>query len=562
MSKPIASGFRPEWNTLSLFFLVASLVLASPAVAEPSGCTSLEAVNEVPGVDFANQIQPIFNEQCIACHQPEGSGDINLLEGAAWDSLVGQQSTRNPDHLLVEPFAPDASVLLKSVNCDDPGGPFFRMGDLSLEEQALMRDWIAQGAHPAPFEPEIPADVSLREVFAEGTFAGALGLVNAGDGSGRLFVFRQNGVIQVFKPGTEPSMFMTLPGPLSVGGERGLLGLAFHPNFSDNGRFFVNYTAGSGHPSGATSPDTIISEFRTDPNTGLGDPDSEQVLMTITQDFGNHNGGQIKFGPDGFLYIGMGDGGRGGDPCDRSQTLDPGQIVTAGDCKDDPSVALLGKMLRIDIDNTTPAGNNSLCAARTDGSAPYAVPDDNPFVGEAACAEVWTLGLRNPWRWSFDRKTGDLWIADVGQNRWEEVNLQRADHPGGANFGWRECEGPYTYPPQSPPEECGFEHHFPVLHYPISGQDECAVTGGYRYRGSISSLHGAYVYGDFCSGRIWFAGQTGVNRFDELVFAEAGSDLRSFGEDENGEVYVVRRGGIWRLVGDELFTDRFEGGGD
>ncbi len=532
---------------------------ADPALpAEPTGCTSLDSIGETLGVDFAAQVQPLFDAQCVSCHQEGGSADLNLEADAAWEALVGQPSSRNPDRALVEPFRPDRSVLLHSVNCDDPGGPFFRMGTPSAEEQALVRDWIAQGAYSEPLVPEIPADVMLKEVFPAGTFSGALGLVHAGDGSNRLFVVRQVGAIEALTPGDSPVNFMDLPNPPSTGGERGLLGLAFHPGFADNGRFFVNYTAGTDHPSGASAGDTVISEFQTDPATGRGDPTSERVLMTIAQDFANHNGGQIEFGPDGYLYIGMGDGGSGGDPCNRAQTLDPAAIQVGGSCRDDPTTALLGKMLRIDVDSTTSAGSSGLCGAGPDGSAAYAVPGDNPFVGESACAEVWALGLRNPWRWSFDRTTGDLWIGDVGQNRWEEISFAPADRPGGANFGWNRCEGPFTYPQQEPPEDCAFDHDFPVLHYPISGRDECAVTGGYRYRGPVSSLQGIYVYGDFCSGRVWFAWQTGTDRFESLEFSREGSGLRSFGEDEAGNLYLVRGGGIWRFAGDEVFADRFE----
>ena len=397
-----------------------------------------------------------------------------------------------------------------------------------------------------------PGDVSLEQVFPGGTFGQALGLVNAGDGSDRLFVVRQNGIIEVFDDdgNGSPEDFMNISGRLTSGGEQGLLGLAFHPDFDDNGLFYVNYSAGSGHPSGAAQGDTVISEFAIDGTSGMGDPDSERVLLTVVQDFGNHNGGNIKFGPHGYLHIGMGDGGSGGDPCNRSQTLDPDDIQTGGSCVDDPTAAMLGKMLRIDVDNTTPAGDNGLCAADGDGSAEYAVPDDNPFLDDDACAETWTWGLRNPWRFSFDRDTGDMWIADVGQAQWEEVNLELASHEGGANYGWNECEGPFTYPAQNPPEQCTFEHEFPVLHYPISGQPECSITGGYRYRGPVNSLQGLYIFGDYCSGRIWFADEDAQGDWSEEEFSVEGFDLRSFGEDETGNLYVVRDGGIWRFDGD------------
>jgi len=526
--------------------------------AEPTGCASLNDIATVSAVDFDSQIQPIFDAQCSFCHQPGSSGDLNLTAGEAWGSLVGQASTRSPGELLVDPYFPERSVLFRAINCDDPVAPFFRMGSLSEAEQGLVRDWIMQGAHPEPVIAGIPADLGLTEVVPAGALPGALGLAHADDGSDRLFVLRQSGRIETIATDGAVDLFMALPGPLSTGGERGLLGLAFHPDFGNNGRFYVYYTAGAGHPSGAETGDTVIAEFTVNGSTGLGDPDSERVLMTITQDFSNHNGGQIKFGPDGYLYIGMGDGGSGGDPCNRSQTVSTADLVTGDSCKSDPSTALLGKMLRIDVDNTTPAGINNLCAANADGSAPYAVPSDNPFAGPGDCGETWATGLRNPWRWSFDRLTGDLWIGDVGQNRWEEISLLRADAPAGANFGWKPCEGPYTYPPQDPIQECGFEHRTPVLFYTTSAQPECSVTGGYRYRGPISLLDGVYVYGDYCSGQIWLAWQTGADTFQALPFLAIGTDLRSFGEDERGHLYVVRSGGIWRLELQSIFSDRFE----
>ena len=544
-------------------FLLLALLLILPTTAsamwtfgaDPSGCDDLDGIAPVASVAYEDDIQPLL-DGCTGCHGEGGTAGLDLRADHSYDNLVGVISTSNPDRLRVDPFQPEDSSLFLAVNCENPGGPGFQMGNLALDDRALIRDWIAQGAHPEPFTPEIPDDVDLVQVFPGGTFGGALGLVNAGDGSDRLFVVRQNGTIEVFEPGGSPSDFMILPGPVNVGGEQGLLGLAFHPDFTDNGLFYVNYSAGSGHASGAATGDTVVSEFQIDDSTGLGDPDSERVLMTVFQDFANHNGGNIKFGPDGYLYIGMGDGGSGGDPCDRSQTLDPEDLVTApANCTNNPpdTAALLGKMLRIDVDNTTPAGSNNLCAANPDGSAEYAVPDDNPFLEDDACAEVWSLGLRNPWRWSFDRLTGDLWIADVGQAEWEEINFEPTDDPGGANYGWNLCEGSYAYPAQNPPEICDFDHRFPVLEYPNTGfSGDCSVTGGYRYRGPVASLKGAYIYGDYCSGNIWFAWQTGPNEFEELEFVhnQPLGDLRSFGEDESGHVYVVDGGGIWRFDGD------------
>ena len=561
-----------SYRFLSISALFLGLCTGAQAgLSMPSGCTDLSAIPETPLVDFESQIQPLFNSVCANCHAASGAAGLDLRPGESHDNLVGVFATMNPSRMRAEPFNADDSVLLLAVNCDQPGGPSFRMPGLSgPEDAALIRDWINQGAWPEPKPPAVPADVALVQVHPPGSFPGALGLVNADDGSDRIFVIRQGGVVEAVDENGVRSTFIDLSNRLVSVGEQGLLGLAFHPDFADNGRFFVNYSAGSNHPSGAVTGATVISEFMLDAN-GNGDPDSERFIMTVHQDFTNHNGGTIKFGPDGHLYIGMGDGGNTGDPCNRSQTLDPNNLLTTPlNCSNNPptSAALLGKMLRIDIDRTTAPGRNNLCAANADGSAAYAIPEDNPFQPdgpfifadrfEAAsfqrldgpCGEIWSYGLRNPWRWSFDRATGDMWIADVGQNRWEEINFEPAGHGGGADYGWKLCEASYTFPPQGPAQLCAHEHSFPVLEYPINGQPECSVTGGYRYRGPVTSLQGLYIFGDFCSGRIWFGFQVGPNSFESLEFVhgQSFSDLRSFGEDEAGNVYVINNGGIWRFT--------------
>ncbi|MGY6587960.1 MAG: PQQ-dependent sugar dehydrogenase [Wenzhouxiangella sp.] len=563
--------FRPAFTVFALF-LGVFITMTAPAHAfwmfgsGPSGCTDLDGIPPVSDLDFETDIQPLL-QTCTGCHGQNGSAGLDLRPGEAYANLVGVPSNSTFERLRVDPFNPEASSLFLAVNCSQPAGPGFQMPGTTPEGRALIRDWINQGAREEPFVPAVPADVSLENVFPVGTFGStstgniALGLVHAGDGSDRLFVVRQGGTIQAISPGGIISAFMNLTSPLSTGGERGLLSLAFHPDFADNGRFFVNYTAGSAHPSGAAFGDTVVAEYTIHPETGLGNPASERVLMTIAQDFSNHNGGQIKFGPDGYLYIGMGDGGSGNDPCDRSQTLDPDDRQIGGSCRGDLSTALLGKMLRIDVDNTTPAGSSGLCAANANGSAEYAIPADNPFIGEDACAEVWSWGLRNPWRFTFDRETGDQWIADVGQNRWEEVNLERADNPGGDNYGWKICEGRFAR--GSTTQACPLQDSIlPVLDYATGAN--CSITGGYRYRGPVASLQGAYVYGDYCTGRVWFAWQVGPNEFTEVEFSVEGFDLRTFGEDEDGNLYLVRNGGLWRFEGDippgpdGLFQDRFE----
>jgi len=264
----------------------------------------------------------------------------------------------------------------------------------------------------------------------------------------------------------------------------------------------------------------------------------------------------MRFGPDGYLYLGLGDGGSADDPCNRAQTLNPENIATGGGCGADTSVALLGKMLRLDVDNTTPSGENNLCAAESNGSAEYAVPADNPFaVMDDRCGEVLHYGLRNPWRWSFDRLTGDLWIGDVGQNTWEEIDLLQSPTDAAENFGWKPCEGSF---------ESGFEDMacplagsiLPVLEYRTESPN-CSVTGGYRYRGPINSLRGRYIYGDYCSGEIWFADDASGSWQAEL-FTTRGFGLRSFGEDEQGRVYVIAGNSLLRFIGEEIFVDGFE----
>lgn len=334
------------------------------------------------------------------------------------------------------------------------------------------------------------------------------GVTNAGDGSGRLFVTQQTGQARVIEGGeVRETPFLDLSDEVSTGGERGLLDLEFHPDYAENGRFFVHYSDLQG--------DTVVSEFRVSEDPNVADPNSERVLLTVPQPYPNHNGGELAFGPDGYLYIGLGDGGAGGDPEENGQ---------------DPST-LLGAVLRIGVD----------------GEEPYTIPADNPFAsGEGGAPEVWAYGLRNPWRFSFDRETGDLWIADVGQNAFEEVNLQSANSAGGENYGWDIMEASSCFNEENaeePLESCDQEGlTLPVLEYPHSeGQ---SVTGGFVYRGeAIPALVGTYVFGDFVSGTIWggVSSEDGTWSREELL--SAGFPVVAFGEDEAGELYVADYGG-------------------
>lgn len=349
-----------------------------------------------------------------------------------------------------------------------------------------------------------PATIQLQLVLA-GLSSPVL-VTNAGDGSNRLFIVEQTGRIQVLAPDTTaPTVFLNIATKLIASGERGLLGLAFHPQYATNRRFFVNYSRASDNA-------TVIAEYTTsssDPN--VGDPESERVLLTIAQPFENHKGGMIEFGDDGFLYIGMGDGGSSNDPGNRAQNIDQ----------------LLGKMLRIGVD-PAPSG------------APYTSPADNPFFGTTPGRdEIYALGLRNPFRWSFDRATGALWAGDVGQGLIEEVDvITRA-----GNYGWRVYEG--TRCTGRGPAACVPENYIaPVTEYAHEA-GRCSVTGGYVYRGTRGSLFtGAYVFADFCTGEI-FMYRNGASS----LLLNSPYRISSFGEDEAGEIYVAHIGGaIYRIV--------------
>jgi glucose/arabinose dehydrogenase len=358
--------------------------------------------------------------------------------------------------------------------------------------------------------------VSL-EPFVEGLAAPLL-VTNAGDGSGRLFVIEQVGRIRIVEDATLVRRpFLDIAERINAGGERGLLGLAFHPDYgAGRDDLYVNYTA--------SDSDTVIARYRVDPDDpDVADPASEEILIRLEDPYGNHNGGNLVFGPDGYLYIGMGDGGGGGDPLEAGQDLG----------------TLFAKMLRIDVDGTS------------DGR-PYAIPDDNPFVGEAGAEpEIWSLGLRNPWRYSFDAVTGDLWIGDVGQGRWEEIDRSLAAEGAGRglNFGWNVMEGPDCFPADDPCE--GTDD----LTLPIASYEHgpgCSVTGGFVYRGTAQpALAGVYVFADYCSGELFGLSSSGPDVQDPVSYGRIEGSIASFGEDEERELYAadLRGGRIVRVVG-------------
>lgn len=360
--------------------------------------------------------------------------------------------------------------------------------------------------------PETPTPVTNVADFPDPTgytwspvvsgFTRPVDLSHAGDE--RLFVVEQQGIIWVIDGGvTMETPFLDIRERVNDrANEQGLLGLAFHPNYAANGTFFVNYSGSGG--------ETVISRFQALQDRNLGDPGSEFILLTITQPFGNHNGGSLIFGPDGFLYIGTGDGGSANDPQGNGQSLD----------------TLLGKILRIDVDT----------------GEPYSTPEDNPFATGNGSAEIWAYGMRNPWRMSFDRLTGDLYIGDVGQNQWEEIDFQEAGSPGGLNFGWNLREGMHPF---ASDQTQGLMD--PIAEYGRGGG--CSVTGGFVVRSpSLPAWNGVYLFGDYCSGTVWGLLRKPAGEWEMERLFETGLPISSFGENYLGEIFLVSHSGeILRL---------------
>jgi glucose/arabinose dehydrogenase len=364
---------------------------------------------------------------------------------------------------------------------------------------ALQRQWRVEAAFPALL------------------FNAPVGIYNAGDGSNRLFVVEQRGLIRVFNNSRDTSVanvFLDISDQVLFGGEQGLLGLAFHPNFRDNGYFYVDYVADNPRR-------TVVARYSLKPdNPDEADKNSEMILLEVEQPFTNHKGGQISFGPDDYLYIALGDGGSGGDPFGNGQNRS----------------ALLGKILRIDVDSTS-------------GGLNYNIPSDNPFTGngQGYREEIYAYGFRNPWQFSFDSETGWLWTGDVGQDRIEEIDIVEK----GRNYGWNIMEGSLCFNPLADCNQTGLE--LPVWQY---GHDlGIAVTGGFVYRGSkLTELIGAYIYGDYGSGRIWALRHSENSTNEEIIDTDL--LIPSFGVDEANELYICAFDGrIYKLTVGPLSTD-------
>jgi len=383
---------------------------------------------------------------------------------------------------------------------------------LQAEELSLSSILIADGFKKPLFVTSHPTNSKLLYVVEQG---GKILIINNSKKLGEPFLDISNKILTPSRPGDE----------------RGLLGFAFHPNYESNNKFYINYINNDGF--------TIVSEFSAQNNT-VANSLSERILFDLKQPYGNHNGGHIQFGPNGYLYISIGDGGKRGDPLNAGQDLN----------------TLFGKVIRIDVNKV-----------------PYGIPKTNPYYGEKNMrGEIWAWGLRNVWRFSFDRKNGDIYYGDVGQNKWEEINYEPSSSKGGVNYGWRIMEASKCYNPEKNCDEKGLT--LPIHEYPNdanymvvlgggtqNNSDGCSVTGGYVYRGGeIKNLNGYYVFGDYCSGNIWTFKVINnkatrlTNRTEEINLAngEFTTSISSFGEDADGELYIVEyNGGIYKLTQDK-----------
>jgi len=350
--------------------------------------------------------------------------------------------------------------------------------------------------------------------FASG-FTNPVEITNAGDS--RLFVVEKGGIIKVVNSDgtTNANAFLSISSQVSTGTEQGLLGLAFHPNYVSNGFFYINYTNLSGN--------TVIAQYSVDAgNPNIANASSGKILLTIAQPYANHNGGTLKFGSDGFLYIGMGDGGSGGDPGNRAQN----------------SNELLGKMLRIDVDSGTP----------------YGIPSGNPYIGVEGADEIWAIGLRNPWKFSFDKIRGDLWIADVGQDNIEEINVANVSQAV-LNYGWRCYEGNTAYNTSGCPSPASLKFPLTVINHSTGA---CSVTGGYVYNGTkFPNFYGLYFFSDYCNPQIGMLTKTGTM---VLSVAFTGNNFSTFGEDNTGELYIaaLNNGTVYKITDISLNVKKFD----
>lgn len=433
--------------------------------------------------------------------------------------------------------------------------------------KTLIAAAVAMAAWPlAGAAQTVPADLTLTP-FASGV-GSPVAIRAPNDGSGRVFIVNQAGSIRVVKNGTLlPTAFVTVA--VSAGGESGLLGLAFHPNFGKvglphNDEFYVAYNRPSGDPRLGSSPDVALARY-TVPSLGSDTANPTGTLVLRVPDIAsNHNGGDIHFGPDGYLYMSTGDGGTQNDPNGFAMCLwKKAADSTPGNCgSGTPTYFLMGKILRVDVDTRGGTASADMCGSNGITPTQYSIPADNPHVGTSnTCDETWLHGFRNPWRTSFDRATGDFWIGDVGQGSMEEIDLRVAGSTDPTFYGWRCFEGSLTFNTQNvcatPPANVS-----PVLEY-THASGRCAVTGGFRFRGPIAALNGMYFYSDSCTSEIWAAKPSGATTWTSTVWrddANGYGTYSGFGEDEAGNLYVANTsaGIVYKFTSDRIFDNGFD----
>jgi glucose/arabinose dehydrogenase len=417
-------------------------------------------------------------------------------------------------------------ILAARYSCESIVGALGLLCGVCLLLAACFKGGTASGRTPG---------LTLSLALVTGGLTKPIGVYNAGAGDPRLFVIEQPGRIRIVRQGAVLARpFLDLTDRVDAdGSEKGLLGVAFQPDYAKTGFFFVNYTASAG---GVLR--TRIARFSVTADPNIADPSSEKILFTVDQPYANHNAGDLHFGPDGLLYIPLGDGGSGGDPHNNAQTTS----------------TLLGKIVRIDVE--TGSGAPPDCTGG--GKGGYTIPLTNPTIDGPgkSCDEIWAMGLRNPWRSSFDRRSGDLFLADVGQEKWEEIDRHAVDDPGGQNYGWRCYEGTHAYNTDG----CRPSHAFvpPVFEYGHENGN-CAVIGGYVYRGNAyPAMVGRYLLADYCSGTFWDLAREGRGSWDATPHTDLGvttpkpvAGYTSFGEDASGELYVtnINTGALYRLEG-------------
>ncbi len=502
-----ASSFGAEdlcassWLFAPIPAAVPGQVLTSPRLASGACAIGSIALSNLSANALAQDFEAILIGDCTE-NWPVFNGALPTLTRTPTRTATPPPSatstltptiTRTRTRTLTPTITPTVTITATSTRTATP--------TRTPTQTRTSTQTVPPTATPPPGGPQLSLGTGITG------FTQPVHITNAADGSGHLFVVEQGGLIRIIKNGSvQPTPFLDITARVSCCGERGLLSVAFPPLYASKRYFYVDYTDVNGN--------TQVSRFHLSANDDVADANSEQPIIAVAQPYANHNGGQIVFGPDGYLYIGMGDGGSGNDPENRAQNY----------------TTLLGKMLRLDVEAPTPAGTPT----------PYQVPATNPTPPPTVGArpEIWAAGLRNPWRFSFDRLTGDLYIADVGQSAWEEVDFQPAASAGGENYGWRIMEGTHCTN-LDPCNQSGLT--LPVAEY--SHSLGCSITGGYVYRGAtFPCSYGTYFYGDYCSGRIWGLRRNGAT-WQTVQLYDAPFNITTFGEDEAGTLWVSDFGG-------------------